>query len=67
MCVQPAHYRMPVPGYDPEDLERWLDGEIGDELDQYLTDDERRRYAQGDDLIDLLDAEDIERLLDRRS
>lgn len=56
---------MPVPGYDPDDVDDHLEGLLDDEdLDRYLTAEERRRYEDGESLSDLLDEEDIHRLLE---
>ena len=55
---------MPVPGYDPEDLDDELEARLTDgELRERLTDDEFRRYENGESLVELLDSEEIERLL----
>lgn len=55
---------MPVPGYDPEDLDETLRARL-DESDpeEYLTPAERERYENGASPLDLLDEDDIERLL----
>jgi hypothetical protein len=56
---------MPVPGYDPEDLDAQLEAAAGeDELRARMTDEEFRRYENGDHLIDLLDEDEIDELLD---
>lgn len=57
---------MPVPGYDPEDIDDALESNLGEgELEEYLSDDELRSYRRGEaDLVDLLDESAIERALD---
>lgn len=54
---------MPVSGYDPDDLEDRL-AELLAEHDRtnFLTDEEYERFEAGERLLDILDAEDIERL-----
>lgn len=55
---------MPVPGYDPEDLDEMLRARLDDsDPDEYLTPAERERYEDGASPLDLLDEDDIERLL----
>jgi hypothetical protein len=54
---------MAIPGYDPDDLERVLRAAIADDPDSYLTAEERRRHASGEELVDLLDEEDIDRIV----
>ena len=58
---------MPVPGYDPEDLDDALESNLREgELAEFLTDDELRSYRREEaDLVDLLDESTIERVLDR--
>jgi hypothetical protein len=59
---------MPVPGYDPDDLDRKLgDLVTPEDLDRLLSTDERRRYDRGTGLVELLDAEEIKRLIDREN
>lgn len=59
---------MTIPGYDPGDLDDRLEDLLEDEdLDEYLSPAERRRYEDGESLSDLLDKEDIRRLLDHES
>ena len=56
---------MPVPGYDPEDLDAQLEAAAGeDELRARMTDEEFRRYEEGEHLIDRLDEDEIDELLD---
>jgi hypothetical protein len=58
---------MPVPGYDPEDLDGVLLERLGDrEPADVLTADELARYESGENLIDLLDDETVADLLGRR-
>ncbi|WP_435077775.1 hypothetical protein [Halococcus sp. AFM35] len=55
---------MPVPGYDPEDLDEELEATASDgELRARMTDEEFREYENGAHLIELLDEEDIDDLL----
>ena len=57
---------MPVGGYDPEDLDDKLADlmdEKGRDPSNWLTDDEIRRWEDGESLVDLLDEEDIHDLL----
>ncbi len=55
---------MPVPGYDPEDLDNELEATATeDELRARMTDAEFREYENGAHLIELLDEEDIDDLL----
>jgi len=58
---------MPVPGYDPEDIDDALESNLREgELEEFLSDDELRSYRHGEaDLVDLLDESTIERMLDR--
>lgn len=54
---------MPVPGYDPDDLDEFLAERLeGREVSDYLTAEEQRRYENGESLTDLLSDEDIKRL-----
>ena len=55
---------MPVPGYDPEDLESALREAIESRDDGFLTPDQRDRYEQGEQLQEILDADNINALLD---
>ncbi|KAB1185203.1 MULTISPECIES: hypothetical protein [Haloferax] len=56
---------MVIPGYDPDDLDERLEELLSDhDLAEYLTPEERERYDEGANLIDLLSAEDIRDLLD---
>ena len=55
---------MPVPGYDPEDLDNELEATASDdELRARMTDEEFREYENGGSLVELLDEEDIDELL----
>ena len=58
---------MPVPGYDPEDLDDTLESLLDDQTKkEYLSDDEWDAYQRGDaSLVDLLEGSEIERLLDQ--
>lgn len=57
---------MPVPGYDPEDLDDALESRLDeDEIRAALDDAALAAYREGEaDLVDLLDDAEIERLLD---
>lgn len=56
---------MPVPGYDPDDLDEELSERTTEEdLDRLLTEEERRAYENGEEsLFDLLSEEDVEAIL----
>lgn len=57
---------MVIPGYDPDDLEDALETQLDRKgREEYLTEEERRRHERGESLVDLLDEEDIRRLLER--
>ncbi|WP_339102687.1 hypothetical protein [Haloterrigena salinisoli] len=58
---------MPIPGYDPEDIDEMLESRLGDdEIESKLTESELERYRAGDEnLMDLLDEEEIERVRER--
>lgn len=58
---------MPVPGYDPEDIDEQLEARLNDEeIEDRLTDSELESYRNGDaNLIDFLDEDEIEQVLDR--
>lgn len=57
---------MTLPGYDPDDLDRVLRNRLEDpELQALLTDAEREAYESGDDLLEALNEETIERLVTR--
>ena len=57
---------MTVPGYDPDDLDAALAALAEDhDIDDLLTPEERARWEAGEGLSDLLDDEDVERLLTR--
>lgn len=60
---------MPVPGYDPEDLDDVLENKLTrQQKREFLTDDEWASYERGDaSILDLLDDEEIEQLLDRHT
>ncbi|WP_049921298.1 hypothetical protein [Halopiger djelfimassiliensis] len=56
---------MPVPGYDPEDIDDALEGE---RLEASLSESELEAYRNGDaELIDLLSEDEIRRLIDDES
>lgn len=55
---------MPVPGYDPDDLDQLLaDRMEGRDASNWLTDEQLCEYEAGGSLVDLLDEEDIHELL----
>ncbi|WP_435334426.1 hypothetical protein [Haloarchaeobius sp. TZWWS8] len=55
---------MPIPGYDIDDIEENLRQRIDDrKLRELLTEEEWKRHENGENLVDLLDDEDIHRLL----
>lgn len=60
---------MPVPGYDPDDVDAHLESKINDsDVKQVLTDEEWQSYQNDDtELIELLDESQIEELLDDES
>ncbi|MDG5761288.1 hypothetical protein QA600_18315 [Natronococcus sp. A-GB1] len=59
---------MPVPGYDPEDIDDTLETLLEpDEIEEYLDDEQLESYRNGgDDLVDLLEGDEIRRILDRK-
>lgn len=59
---------MPVPGYDPEDVDELLDSLLEeDELQTYLSDDEIAAYNNGDEsLIDLLEGSEVREILQEK-
>jgi hypothetical protein len=57
---------MPVSGYDPDDVDDALERILEDrEVSEFLTEAERQQWETGDSLVDLLDEDDIDRLLER--
>ncbi|MFC6836058.1 hypothetical protein [Halomarina ordinaria] len=59
---------MPVPGYDPEDLDRLLLDRLGEREPATLLDEAAlRRYEAGADLVDVLDGETVRELLSQSS
>lgn len=55
---------MAIPGYDLDDLDDDLAARIDEaHLDDYLTDAEKQRLEAGESLLDLLDGDDLDRLL----
>ena len=55
---------MVIPGYDPDDIDERLEELLSEhELDEYLTAEERTRYDEGANLVDLLSGDDIRDLL----
>ncbi|WP_049891765.1 hypothetical protein [Natronococcus amylolyticus] len=59
---------MPVPGYDPEDIDGTLEALLEpDEIEDYLDDEQLEAYRNGgEDLVDLLEGDEIRRILDRK-
>jgi hypothetical protein len=59
---------MPVPGYDPEDVDGALESLLeDDEIEQYLSESELEAYREGnEDLVDLLDGDETRQILDRK-
>ncbi|WP_293032301.1 hypothetical protein [Natronococcus sp.] len=59
---------MPVPGYDPEDVDDTLESLLeDDEIEQHLSEAELEAYRNGEEtLVDLLDGEEINRILERK-
>lgn len=60
---------MPVPGYDPEDVDDALETNVNDEqLAEHLSESELESYRAGDaQLVDLLSEDEIQRLVDDES
>lgn len=56
--------RMPVPGYDPEDIDSTLESLLdADDIAEILSEEERQSYQDGDaNLVDLLESGDINRI-----
>lgn len=55
---------MPIPGYDPDDLDETLDERLAErDQSEYLTPEEQQRYEDGESLVDLLDTDEILELL----
>lgn len=62
---------MPVPGYDPQDVERLIETSITDnfsdgELAERLPADALERFEEGERLVDVLDQGTIDELLEER-
>jgi hypothetical protein len=56
---------MVVPGYDIDDLDENLRERLAEwALKQLLEEDEQEQLRQGSSLLDLLDEEDIDRIMD---
>lgn len=59
---------MPVPGYDPEDVDRLVLSRLDeDDLGTALSPEQLRRYESGEDLVDVLSEEKIRELVGSRS
>lgn len=55
---------MPVPGYDPEDIDEELEAELTEgEVRERLSDEEFERYENGESLFELLEGEQIDEIL----
>lgn len=58
---------MPVPGYDPDDIEDWLQELVsGVDAEEVLDDEELAAYRNGDRLEDVLSSQTIAELRARR-
>ncbi|MFU8869041.1 hypothetical protein [Natronococcus sp.] len=59
---------MPIPGYDPEDVDDTLEALLeDDEIDRHLSEAELEAYRNGEEtLVDLLDGDEIHRILERK-
>lgn len=59
---------MPVPGYDPDDVEDLLEQKLGEtDARSHLSEEEWDSYERGDErLVDLLDEDQIDQLLDEQ-
>jgi len=56
---------MVIPGYDQEQLDDNLRERLAEwAITQLLTEDEQERLAEGESLLDLLDQEDIDRIME---
>ncbi|WP_439028056.1 hypothetical protein [Haloarchaeobius sp. DT45] len=55
---------MPIPGYDLDDLDDDLRERIEEkQLEEILSEEDRKRLEDGESLLDILSEEEIERLL----
>lgn len=55
---------MPVPGYDPEDIDEQLEAELTEgEVRERLSGEEFERYENGESLFELLEGEQIDEIL----
>ena len=56
---------MVIPGYDQEQLDENLRERLAEwAIRELLTEDEQERLAAGESLLDLLDQEDIDRIME---
>ncbi|APW96722.1 hypothetical protein CHINAEXTREME_02550 [Halobiforma lacisalsi AJ5] len=57
---------MPIPGYDPEDIEDALETNLEEaHLEEYLSESERETYRNGDaELVDLLEADELRAIVE---
>ena len=59
---------MAIPGYDPDDLDDDLAARLDEEqIEEYLTEEEIERLGAGESLLDVLDEDDMDRLLEGKS
>lgn len=62
---------MPIPGYDPDDIEQLIETTIDAEFDQEelsgrLSDEQFSRVESGERVVDVADDETIDALLEER-
>ena len=62
---------MPIPGYDPDDIEQLIETTIDAEFDQEelsgrLSDEQLSRVESGERVVDVADDETIDALLEER-
>jgi len=59
---------MPVPGYDPEDIDSTLESLLdADDIAEMLSEEEWQSYEDGDaNLVDLLESGEIQRIFEKR-
>jgi hypothetical protein len=60
---------MPVPGYDPDDVDNLLEQKLSEtDVRSQLSDEELQSYESGDArLVELLDENQIDQLLDEKA
>lgn len=65
--VPPLISAVPVPGYDPDDIEDWLQELVsGVDAGEVLDDEELAAYRDGERLEDVLSSRTIAELRERR-